>query len=171
MAVPVGVALLLLMGVGPALPWGRATPEQVRKALLPPLAGAAVFAAAGFALGVRRPWTLLALAFGGDTAPVTLRELWLPLSRRMKSHDEGLGRAFLEAEWRRGRRRLGSYVVHAGAVVVIIAIAVSSTMGVSREVQLREGESTHVGPYTLTFLAAEKVREPHRESLVARVAV
>ena len=171
MAVPLGVALLLLMGVGPALPWGRATPEQVRKALLPPLAGAAVFAAAGFALGVRRPWTLLALAFGGYTAQVTLRELWLPLSRRMKSHGEGLGRAFVEAEWRRGRRRLGSYVVHAGAVVVIIAIAVSSTMGVSREVQLREGESTHVGPYTLTFLAAEMVREPHRESLVARVAV
>ena len=27
MAVPIGVALLFLMGVGPALPWGRATPR------------------------------------------------------------------------------------------------------------------------------------------------
>ena len=26
----IGVALLLLMGVGPALPWGRATAEQVQ---------------------------------------------------------------------------------------------------------------------------------------------
>ncbi len=33
MAVPLGVALLLLMGVGPALPWGRATAAQVRQAL------------------------------------------------------------------------------------------------------------------------------------------
>src|SRR5437764_1664607 len=37
LSVPIGVALLFVMGVGPALPWGRATPQQLRKALLPPL--------------------------------------------------------------------------------------------------------------------------------------
>src|SRR3970282_1210416 len=42
MAVPLGIALLLLMGVGPALPWGRATPQQVRQALVPPPLGAAL---------------------------------------------------------------------------------------------------------------------------------
>jgi len=68
MAVPIGAALLFLMGVGPALPWGRATPEQTRRALLPPLAGAALLAAAGFAAGARNPWTLVTLAFGGYTA-------------------------------------------------------------------------------------------------------
>ena len=52
MAVPLGIALLLLMGVGPALPWGRATPQQVRQALVPPLVGAALFAALG--CGARR---------------------------------------------------------------------------------------------------------------------
>jgi cytochrome c-type biogenesis protein CcmF len=171
MAVPLGVAVLLLMGVGPALPWGRATTEQVRKALLPPLVGALVFGGAGLALGVRRPWTLVALAFGGYTAQVTLRELWLPLSRRMRAHGESAGRAFVEAEWRRGRRRLGAYVVHAGAVLAIVAIAVSSTMGVSREVELRLGETTEVGAYTLTFLAVERESEPHREAVVARIAV
>jgi cytochrome c-type biogenesis protein CcmF len=62
-------------------------------------------------------------------------------------------------------------VVHAGAVVVIIAIAVSSTLGVSKEVTLREGESTELGRYTLTFVKAETVQEPHRQSLVAHVAV
>src|SRR6185503_12267619 len=49
MAVPVGVALLFLMGVGPALPWGRANADQLRHALLPPLAGAATLAALGWA--------------------------------------------------------------------------------------------------------------------------
>ncbi len=53
MAVPIGAALLFLMGVGPALPWGAATGEQVRRALLPPLLGAAVLCAIGYALGVR----------------------------------------------------------------------------------------------------------------------
>jgi cytochrome c-type biogenesis protein CcmF len=171
MSVPIGVALLFLMGVGPALPWGRATTEQVRKALLPPLAGALLVAAAGLALGARNPWTILALAFGGYTAQVTLSELLLPARQRMRARGEGPLEAFLEADWRRGRRRFGSYVVHAGATLVIIAIAVSSTMGTSTEVQLREGESARLGRYTLTFVRAEQVQQPHRTALVARVEV
>jgi cytochrome c-type biogenesis protein CcmF len=171
MAVPIGAALLFLMGVGPALPWGRATPEQLRRALLPPLAGALVLAGLGFALGVRSPWTLLTLAFGGYTAQVTLGEMWLPLRQRMRSHGEGLGHAFLEAQVRRGRRRFGAYVVHAGAVVVMVAIAVSSTMGQSSEMQMKEGDTRRLGAYSLTFVKAEHVKEPHRESLVARIAV
>ncbi len=44
-------------------------------------------------------------------------------------------------------------------------------MGTSREVQLRVGETTRVGDYTLTFVKAEDVAEPHRRSLVATVGV
>jgi hypothetical protein len=104
MAVPIGVALLLLMGVGPALPWGRATPEQLRRALVPPLAGAAAAAGLGALLGVRTPWTLVALAFGGYTAQVTLRELWLPVARR-RAQGAGLRQALVESPLRQGRRR------------------------------------------------------------------
>ena len=171
MAVPVGAALLFLMGVGPALPWGRATSDQVQRALLAP-AGAGVFAAAiAFALGVRSPWTLVTLGFAGFTTFVTLRELTLPLVRRMRAHGEGFGQALLESQVRRGHRRTGAYVVHAGAVIAFAAIAVSSTMGTSIEVQLREGETAKLGAYELKFVKAERVSEPHREALVARVAV
>jgi cytochrome c-type biogenesis protein CcmF len=44
-------------------------------------------------------------------------------------------------------------------------------MGVSREVQLHEGERFELGPYALTFVKAESVAEPHRSAIVARVAV
>jgi cytochrome c-type biogenesis protein CcmF len=44
-------------------------------------------------------------------------------------------------------------------------------MQVSKEVQLRQGESVTVGRYSLTFLGAEAVSEPHRQALVANVAV
>ena len=170
MAVPIGVALLLLMGVGPALPWGRATPDQLRRALLPPLTGALAAAGLGALLGVRAPWTLVALAFGGYTAQVTLRELWLPVGRR-RAQGAGLRQALVELPLRQGRRRTAAYIVHAGAALVVVAIAVSSTMGTSKELHLREGEKATLGAYTLTFLKAEQVREPHRESLVARIAV
>jgi cytochrome c-type biogenesis protein CcmF len=170
MAVPIGVALLLLMGVGPALPWGRATPDQLKRALVPPVLGALVAAAVGALLGVREPWTLVALAFGGYTAQVTLRELWLPVARR-RAQGAGLRQALVDSPLRQGRRRTAAYVVHAGAALAVVAIAVSSTMGTSRELQLREGETATLGAYTLTFLKAEQVREPHRDSLVARIAV
>ncbi|MFL5457399.1 MAG: heme lyase CcmF/NrfE family subunit [Myxococcales bacterium] len=170
MALPVGLALLFVMGVGPALPWGRATREQVRRALLPPLAGACVLALAGFLLGVRNRWTLAALLFGGFTAQVTLSEMLLPVRQRMRTHGEGVVEAFRNAQ-RRGRRRFGAYVVHAGAVIVIVAIAVSSTMAISKEIQLKEGETATIGDYSLTFVKAEVVAEPHRESTRARMEI
>jgi cytochrome c-type biogenesis protein CcmF len=97
--------------------------------------------------------------------------MWRPLRQRMRGRGEGFGQAFVEGQLGRGRRRFAAYVVHSGAAVVIIAIAVSSTMGVSREVQLRVGDVTQVGDYTLTFVKADDVREPHRRSLVATVAI
>ena len=171
MAVPIGAALLFLMGVGPALPWGATTRAQLQRALVPPLIGAFVLAAIGYALGVRNPWTLLTLAFGGYAGQVTLAEMWLPLRQRLRGGREGFGPALVDAQLGRGRRRFAAYVVHAGAAIVIIAIAVSSTMGHSREAQLSVGESTTVGAYTLTFVKADDVMEPHRRSLVATVSV
>jgi cytochrome c-type biogenesis protein CcmF len=170
MAIPIGVALLLLTGVGPALPWGRATGAEMRRGLLPPLMAAGVTAALGAALGVRHGWTLAALAFGGYTIFVTVREIWRPVQQR-HARGEPLPQAATEALAGRGRRRTAAYIAHAGAVTVVVAVAVSSTMQASREVQLRQGESVTVGRYTLTFLGAQEVSEPHREALVANVAV
>jgi cytochrome c-type biogenesis protein CcmF len=170
MAVPLGAALLFLMGVGPALPWGTATGDQLRKALLPPLGGAAVAALLGLGLGVRNPWAVLTLAFAGFTAQVTLRELWLPVRQRRARGDTLLA-ALGAGAFGQGRRRFGGHVVHAGVVLVVTAIAVSSSMGTSQEVVLRAGESTTVGRYALTFLGTDELREPHRTSLAARVEV
>jgi len=170
LSVPIGVALLFVMGVGPALPWGRATSQQLRSALLKPLLTGAAVAVLGFVLDVRNGWTMLALFLGGFAAHVTVSEFLLPVRQRMRSHGEGFLEAFGQAQ-RRGQRRSAAYVVHAGALLAIVAIGVSSTMGTSKEIQLRAGESTSLGAYTLTFVTAERVSEPHRESIRARMDV
>jgi cytochrome c-type biogenesis protein CcmF len=170
MAVPIGVALLFLMGVGPALPWGRATGGQAARALLPPLVGATALALVGFLLGVRNRWTLTALLFGGFTAQVTLSEMLLPVRQRMRAHGESVVVALRNAHLR-GRRRLGAYLAHAGAVLAIVAIAISSTMSSSKEVELRTGDTVTLGRYTLSLEGVEAVAEPHRESVRARMTV
>ncbi len=56
-------------------------------------------------------------------------------------------------------------------VIIIASIAVSSTMKVSGEQQLRQGEAMKLGPYTLTFLGVEERMEPHRQATIAHMAV
>ena len=150
MVVPAGIALLFLLGVGPALPWGAATREQIRRALLPPLAGAFVLAAVGIAFGVRNAWTILTLACGGYALQVTVVQL---------------------ARFRRSRRGVGAYVIHLGVVIAMIAIAVSSTMRMLSEVVLQTNQSAAIGGYQVTFLGSAERSEPHRASTVARVRV
>ncbi|HYC87838.1 MAG TPA: cytochrome c-type biogenesis CcmF C-terminal domain-containing protein [Thermoanaerobaculia bacterium] len=165
MTVPLGALLLFLLGVGPALPWGRATKEQIKKALIPPVAGAVVFAALGYVLGVRAPWTLLTLAFGGYAAYVTLAQMFVPMFQRMKS-GESLGTALIDGQLRRGRRRFASYIVHAAAVLAIIAIAVSSSNRQQLELHFTKGQTQQAGGYDVTFLGVEQRQEPHRLSTV-----
>jgi cytochrome c-type biogenesis protein CcmF len=177
MVVPIGAVLLFVLGVGPALPWGRATREQIRRKLLPPIGGAVAFAALGFIAGVRGPWTLLTLAFGGYAAYVTFAEMFVPMVQRMK-RGESVGGAFVDGQLRRGRRRFASYVVHAAVVVAIIAIAVSSSMRQTTELHFTKGPggpgagaTQHVSGYDVTFLGVREVQEPHRSSIVASFAV
>lgn len=170
MAVPIGVALLFLLGVGPALPWGRSTTPQLWARLAPPMIGSAVFSIAGWTLGVRNPWTLVTLAFGGYAAQVTFGEMWRPALQRLKTGHSS-ARALVDVQFRRGRRRFGSYIVHAGAVIITIAIAVSNTMQVSRELHMQRGETVAIGPYSLTFVGARQLKESNRESIVAEIAI
>ncbi len=167
MVVPVGTALLFLIGVGPALPWGKASKKEILRSLLPPLITGAIVMAIGLALGVRNVWTVLTLLFGGYAAHVTMAQMWLPFRQRVKRGD-AIGPALVDAQLRRGRRRFGGYIVHAGAVIVFVAIAVSSTMRTQQEVTLTRGQSTTFAGYTVTYTGSEERAEPHRQSTIAR---
>ncbi|MGZ5473535.1 MAG: heme lyase CcmF/NrfE family subunit [Thermoanaerobaculia bacterium] len=166
MSIPLGALLLFILGVGPALPWGRATAAQVKKALLPPIIGAIVFVVAGYLFGARTPWTLLTLAFGGYAAQVTLGQMFIPMLQRMRNGDS-LANAFVDGQLRRGRRRFGSYIVHAAVIIVIIAIAVSTSMRQQVELHYTKGQTQQVGGYDLTFVGVEERSEPHRLSTIA----
>lgn len=171
MSVPIGVALLLLMGVGPALPWGRASKEQIRRSMLLPAIVGVVLAVFGYIAGLHNGWAVATLLFGGFAGMITLREIWLPSRQRWRSGNRNLADVVLTTQLKHGRRRFGAYVIHAAVIVTIVAIAISSTMQTSKQVDLRQGESATVGAYTLTFLGADMVNESHRQAIVSRVAV
>jgi cytochrome c-type biogenesis protein CcmF len=137
------------------------------RALLPPLITGAIALIIGYAFNVRNAWTLITLLFGGYAAHVTFAQMWLPLRQRLKKGD-AFAPALIDTQLRRGRRRFGGYVVHAGAVIVFVAIAVSSTMRSQQEVTLTRGQSTTFAGKTVMFLGSEERAEPHRQSTIAR---
>lgn len=156
LAVPIGVSILFLMGVGPALPWGEPDPARVRRALLPPAGLALLAVGLGLAGGLREPWPLATLGCAGFAAWVTGRELVLPL---------------LGGTWLRQHRRMGGYVVHAGIIVMVVAIAMSSAYRVDKEFTLAPGQSASFAGYTLTFVEQASVKEPNRTRSVARIRI
>ncbi len=171
MTVPIGALLLFVMGVGPALPWGASSRDEIKRRLLPPLGMGLVALAMALAYGIRSPWTLITLFFAGYAAHVTLFEALRPARTRMKFRTDGFLKAISQDIFGPGLRRFAAYVAHAGAVTAFIAIAVSSTSGRSVERTLKQGESTTLGAYTLTFEGVEHEEEAHRTSLIARIGV
>ncbi len=169
-AMPIGVALLFLMGVGPALPWGEPGPGRLVRALGPPTGAALAALGVGWALGVDTPWTMATMATGGFASWVTVREMVAPVLLRVREKGESpvvaLGRAF-----RRGHRRYGGYLVHVGIIMIIVAIAVSHAYRKDVEVTLAAGEATTFGDYRFTFDEIDTVRESHRQRQEAVVSV
>ncbi len=170
MAVPIGVALIFLMGVGPALPWGRTSRrDAIRRLAIPAISGAVTLVIA-LALGVRNGWTLVTIFFGGYTLWVTFHQMLLPGIRAAASKNHSLG-SVIASQFGPGRRRLGAYVAHLGVVIMIVAIAVSGTQGTNVEAMLSPGQTVAVDDYELTFLGIDVEQRSNLTATVGRVSV
>jgi cytochrome c-type biogenesis protein CcmF len=137
-SVPIGVLLLFLMGIGPALPWRRTAPEKLKQTFLVPVVVGLGFVMATiveeFRKGIRARRRI-----AGVSAPVALGQILT-----------------------RNNRRYGGYVVHVGIVVIIVALALSGTYRFEREVTLREGQLMQLGDYGVVFDELWAEEEPQR---------
>jgi cytochrome c-type biogenesis protein CcmF len=170
MSVPICMGILFLMGVGPALPWGRAEPGLVARRLLVPTLLAVVIAIGCIAAGLVEPMAVLTFSLSGFAGAVTLRELTEPGRQRAAKLGEPLITALLSS-WRTGHRRAGGYVVHLGVVFIAVAIAASSVYRSDTEMTIREGKAKTFLSYEIKYIGTERVDEPHRWSRVAHFEI
>jgi cytochrome c-type biogenesis protein CcmF len=170
MTLPICAALLFLMGVGPALPWRRASAEVVRRQLLPPAIAAVVALAASLLAGVRSPYALAAFAFGGFALAANAREFVDGALARRRAHGESpavaLGRLVGS-----NRRRYGGYIAHLGVLSITLGVAASSLFRAEKEATLRPGETMQVGDFALRLNEVRLRSEAQREVLGASVTV
>ena len=170
LSLPIGLCIVFLMGVGPALPWGRATPAEVLRVLRVPVAVGLGVSLLCAAVGMHRWWPLITVFVAIFAATVAVRDMVSPVQALRRRHELGLGAAASLA-FRRGRRRYGGQIVHLGVALVVISIAVSSSYQVVQEGMVEKGTSLTINEYELRFDESRSFREPHRDVLEATFTI
>ena len=169
MTTPIGVALLFLMAIAPALPW-RATSGDVlrRRLLVPAWFGVAVMVIAAV-LGVRSLWTLVTFGVAAFAVGGIVRQFALGFRAQRAA-----GAAWWQTPVRtvRGGPRLyGGLIVHLGIVCIAVALAASSAFTTKHEVRLNKGESVTVSGYTFTFVGRDVVSTPQKRTVKAQIRI
>lgn len=170
MSLPMIVALLFLMGVGPALPWRSASRDEVRAKLFPPLIGALIFTIGALMAGVRNVYGVLAFCFVGYSAFANLREYWIGMRARRQAHGESWGTALVRLVGS-NRRRYGGYVAHLGIFFVALGVTASSTLRTESTATLKPGETLSVKGRTVRLEQVWGREEPQRSVIGATLAV
>ena len=170
MTLPICASLLFLMGVGPALPWRRATPDVIKRQLLPPAGGAVIAAVVAVVLGARAPYAILAFAFAGFALVANVREFVSGAAARRRAHGESPLVALARLIGA-NRRRHGGYLAHLGVVVTALGIAASSTFRSEAERTLAPGESLAVKGFTVRLNEVRGRQEPQRDVIAADVSI
>jgi cytochrome c-type biogenesis protein CcmF len=167
---PLGVALLFLAGVGPAIAWRRATPRNLWRAFAGPVAAglvvAVVLAVAGVPLGYAHATFALAAFVLGTVG----QEFWRGVRARQAMLHEGAPRALVRLVGK-NRRRYGGYIIHVGVVSMFVGIAASSVFRIETTQTLKPGESMQAGKFTLRYDRITTAEDAHVSRLAAEVSV
>ena len=170
MTLPLIAGLLALMGIGPALPWGGASTPVLLRQLLPPTVIAIAVGAIAKVMGLDNSWVHLTLTLATFAAVVSFREIWAPIGAALRRSGEPAWKAPFTA-MAASPRRMGAHIAHLGVVVMAISIGFSTAYKQEAELNIELGQSTEWNGYTIGFLGAERIDDPHRTSTRAKLAV
>jgi cytochrome c-type biogenesis protein CcmF len=168
--VPLALALLFLMGIGPQLPWHGASRATLERQFTAPIVAAAGGALLAVATGLGGAFAVLTYALAAFVGATVVQEFARGIRARRTLHGESAGTAFANL-LRRNGRRYGGYVVHLGIVLVAVAVATSQSKTIEVEQTVRAGDHFTVAGYTLAFAGLRSTSEPQRDLLVADLTV
>jgi cytochrome c-type biogenesis protein CcmF len=156
-AVPIGLFLLFLTGVGPLLPWRATSLRAVKRNFIVPSIALWAMVAVCFIFGPRpiSTWfsdagyfySLVAFALCASVFTAIASEFL----RGAGVISKQTGKNLLTSTFvltRRNTRRYGGYVIHIGVVIVVVGLA-GAAFNKNTEKELALHDTMSVGPYTL----------------------
>ena len=156
-AVPIGLFLLFLTGVGPLLPWRATSLKAIRRNFVLPSIALFATVIVCLAVGVR-PWkdgafdagnfyALIGFALSASVFTAISSEFLRGAAVIAKQTHRNLAAATYLLI-RRNTRRYGGYIIHIGVVIVVVGLC-GSAFNRNTEKELALHDSMSVGPYTL----------------------
>ena len=156
-AIPIGLFLLFLTGVGPLLPWRSTSLRAIRRNFVLPVIALWATVLVCLVVGVR-PWKNGSFSSGDFYALVAFSVATAVLTAILSEFLRGAavisrqtGKTLAAGVWlltRRNTRRYGGYIIHIGVVVVVIGLA-GAAFNRSQEAELGLHDRLAIGPYTL----------------------
>lgn len=168
-AIPIGLLLLFLTGVGPLLAWRRTSRESlIRNFSIPFLIGVVTFLVA-FVLGIRsiNPLITLSLSF------FVLCAIGLEFYRGVRVRIRKLGENVVLALTRiisKNRSRYGGYIVHVGVVLMFIGFA-GKAFDVDHEWTMEVGDEVKLAEYTIILTNVREEERPNHHAWIASLLI
>ena len=178
-AVPIGLFLLFLTGVGPLLPWRSTNFRAIRrKFLLPVIMLWSTLLLLFF--GGLNPWrsgefdrgifyALIALALGSGVMTAMGGEFAAGLKAERQQQGTSWITSFLSMLVKH-HRRYGGYTVHLGVVVVMTGLA-GAAFNLTQEIEVKQGTSFQLGPYKITCTEFTQDSTPNYDTEFAMLDV
>jgi len=154
---PVALGLLFLMGVGPYIPWRKASPASLKKSFQVPLLVGLASTLLLAAFGVRGVFALLGafvVGFAGAAIVIDVGKISQMYARRESVNPL---KGFLSA-FRANQRRYAGLVTHVGVLVLVVGIIASTVYQTEKVVSLRVGDEFILDAYRVKLERIHEVR-------------
>ncbi|HSU18247.1 MAG TPA: cytochrome c-type biogenesis CcmF C-terminal domain-containing protein, partial [Acidobacteriaceae bacterium] len=171
-AVPIGMFLIFLTGVGPLLAWRATSLRSIRRNFVLPciavlaaavilmLAGVRPWNEAGGATGAIYSLVCFSLAAGVITAISSEFLRGAGVLRKQTGKNLASSAILLT---RRNTRRYGGYIIHFGIVVLFIGLA-GSAFNQSKELEMSFGDSLQIGSWKLVCQSYSQDSNPNYDT-------
>jgi len=164
---PMGLAVLGLMAIGPILQYGAGAAAALKKRLAVPLGGGVLAIIALMVAGFGNLWALACALVAGLSLTATVWDFARSVTQRARTGGGGaVGAALRVID--SNHRRYGGQLVHLGMLMFMAGVAGSSLYGRKHEVSLEQGRSADVGQWTVKL---ETLREKRHANYTAVEAV
>ena len=165
--IPIFLALMLMMAVGPILTWKRTSNRLIRERFIWPTVVMAVVAVVGLIFNQKSLTATISFAILSFLAVTIFQEFWEVVRRRMKRAAENPVAALVSVI-RANRRRYGGYIAHFAVLVMGIGLTGAAFNHQGKE-ELGIGETMQVGGYNYQVAALEPGKTENYEFLRAQI--
>jgi cytochrome c-type biogenesis protein CcmF len=147
---PLGLLLVLLIGICPLIDWRRVSAERLLRSMWIQGVVAVLTAVLLILFRVPEPWAVVSFAVTAFVVTTIVLQLAQGVVARMRAAGENILVATARAV-SNNRRRYGGQLIHLSVLLIVIGIIGSQAYQAEVQVALATGETVDVEGYTLAY--------------------